>query len=132
MKEGFWGNYETGIWFQIDEHEMWLRRGCNAAKLGVPEVVIAEFPHYADRDTLLPFVYNQAPVMRWRCHGESVTFEFYAAEWEKPLALIREWCTIFAGNFLLLRMVNFRDMEIREILWKDWEKQKNKKHQSPH
>ena len=64
MKEGFWGNYETGIWFQIDEHERWLRRENNAEKLGVPKDVIAEFPHFADRDTLLPFVYRHASVMR--------------------------------------------------------------------
>ena len=99
---------------------MWLRRGGNAAKLGVPKDVIAEFSHYAARETLLPFVYRHAPVMRWRCHGESVTFEFCADDWGKPLALIRGWGTMFAGNFLLLRMVNFRDMEIRETLWKDW------------
>ena len=132
MKEGFWGNYETGIWFQIDEHESWLRRENNAEKLGVPKGVIAEFPHFADRDTLLPFVYRHAPVMRWRCHGESVTFEFYAEEWEKPLTLIREWCGLFAGDYLYLHMVNFRDMEIREILWKDWAQQKRKMLQYPH
>ena len=118
MKEGFWGNYETGIWFPIDEHEMWLRRGDNAAKLGAPENIIAEFPHFADRDTLLPFVYRNAPVMRWRCHGEYVTFEFYAEDWTKPLELIRKWCTSYAGDFLCLRMVNFNGMEIRETLWK--------------
>lgn len=121
MKEGFWGNYETGIWFQIDEHEMWLRRGDNAARLGIPEDIIAEFQHYADRETLLPFVYSHAPVMRWRCHVESVTFEFYTEEWEKPLALIREWCGSFAGDYLYLHMVNFRGMEIRGMLWKDWD-----------
>ena len=81
MKEGFWGNYETGIWFQIDEHERWLRRGNNAEWLGVPDNVIAKFTHFADRDTLLPFVWRHAPVMRWRGHGESVTFEFYAEDW---------------------------------------------------
>ena len=82
MKEGFWGNYEMGIWFQIDEHERWLRRGSNAERLGVPDDVIAKFSNFADRETLLPFVWRHAPVMRWRCHGESVTFEFYAEEWE--------------------------------------------------
>ena len=123
MKEGFWGNYETRIWFQIDEHEMWLRRGGNAAKLSVPEDVIAEFPHYAARETLLPFVYRHAPVMRWRCHGESVTFEFCADDWGKPLELIRKWCALSAGDFLFLRMVNFNGMEIREMLWKDLKKQ---------
>ena len=76
MTEGFWGNYETGIWFQIDEHEQWLRRGNNAELLGVPDEVIAEFGHFADRETLLQFVWRHAPVMRWRCHGSSVAFEF--------------------------------------------------------
>ena len=123
MKEGFWGNYETGIWFQIDEHERWLRRENNAEKLGVPKDVIAEFPSFADRDTLLPFVWRHAPVMRWRCHVERVTFEFYAEDWTKPLEIIRKWCTLSAGDFLFLRMVNFNGLEIRETLWKDWKKQ---------
>ena len=127
MKEGFWGNYETGIWFQIDEHERWLRCGNNAEKLGVPKDIIAEFPRFADRDTLLPFVYRHAPVMRWRCHGESVTFEFYAEDWTKPLELIRKWCTLFAGDFLFLRMVNFNGMEVRETLWKDWKQDRGVK-----
>ncbi len=127
MKEGFWGNYETGIWFQIDEHERWLRREGNAAKLGVPENIVAEFPHFADRDTLLPFVWHHAPVMRWRCHGESVTFEFYADDWIKPLEIIRKWCTLFAGDFLFLRMVNFNGMEVRETLWKDWKQDRGMK-----
>ena len=127
MKEGFWGNYETGIWFQIDEHERWLRRENNAEKLGVPKDVIAEFPSFADRDTLLPFVWRHAPVMRWRCHGESSTFEFYAEEWGKPLEIIRKWCTLFAGDFLFLRMVNFNAMEVRETLWKDWKQDRGVK-----
>ena len=54
MTEGFWGNCETGIWFQIDEHERWM------------------------------------------------------------LEIIRKWCTVFAGDFLFLRMVNFNGMEIRK------------------
>ena len=123
MKEGFWGNYKTGIWFQIDEHEMWLRRENNAAKLGVPKNIIAEFPRLTERETLLPFVWRHAPVMRWRCHGESVTFEFYAEDWTKPLDLIRKWCTSYAGDFLCLRMVNFNGMEIRETRRKDWRQQ---------
>ena len=127
MKEGFWGNYEIGIWFLIDEHERWLRGGNNAERLGVPDGVIAEFPHFADRDTLLPFVWRHAPVMRWRCHGESVTFEFYAEDWTKPLELIRQWCVAFAGDFLFLRMVNFNGMEVREMLWKDWKQDRGMK-----
>ena len=123
MTDGFWGNYETGVWFLIDEHERWLRRGNNAAKLGVPESVVSAFPQFPDRETLLPFVLRHAPVMRWRCHGTSVTFEFYAEDWEKPQAIIRKWCTSFAGDFLCLRMVNLRDIEIRETLWRDWRRQ---------
>ena len=123
MKEGFWGNYETGIWFQIDEHERWLRHGNNAERLGVPKDVIAEFPHFADRDTLLPFVWRHAAVMRWRCHGESV----YAEDWIKPLEIIRKWCTLFAGDFLFLRVVNFNGMEVRETLWKDWKQDRGVK-----
>ncbi len=71
MKEGFWRNYETRIWFQIDEHEMWLRCENNAERLGVPKDVVAEFPHFTDRDTLLPFVRRHAPVMRGAVTGKA-------------------------------------------------------------
>ena len=46
--------------------------------------------------------------MYWCFHGESVTFEFYASGQEKPLALIREWGTAFAGGYLCPLMVNLR------------------------
>lgn len=120
MKEGFWGNYERKIFFEIDEHEKWLRRGVNADTLGVPLEVSIRFHEFADRETLLPFVFSHAPVMRWRGHGESVTFEFHSENWHSPLELTKKWCKIFAGPYLLLRMVNFRNMKIRETLWKDF------------
>ena len=119
MKEGFWGNYETGEWFRIDEHERWLRAPGNAVKLGVPEETVAAFAQYQTRDELLPFVYRHAPVMRWRGHGTSVTFEFDSFEWERPLALICKWGRAFAGDYLHFHMVNFRNMEVRDALWND-------------
>lgn len=79
MKQGFWGNYELGEFFEIDEHEMWIRRWDNAARLGLAARVIAriaEFEPIRDRDRFLPFLYANAPVMRWHGHGESVTFDF--------------------------------------------------------
>jgi len=121
MQEGFWGNYQTGNYFQIDEHERWIRRADNAHKLGVSSDISGCFGSFADRETLLPFVFAHAPVMRWRCHGESVTFEFNSEDWARPLHLIQKWCKLFAGEYLHLRMVNFRNMEIRETLWKDFD-----------
>ncbi|MDD2478727.1 MAG: hypothetical protein PHS31_02415 [Victivallaceae bacterium] len=120
MKEGFWGNYQTGEWHEIDEHEKWLRRGGNAKKLGVLPEIIARFSEFDNRETLLPFAFANAPVMRWRGHGPSVTFEFNSESWEQPLSLISIWCKLSAGPYLCLRMVNFHSMEIRETLWKDW------------
>ena len=119
MKEGFWGNYETGTWFRIDEHERWLRTPGNAARLGVPGKTVAAFAQYPTRDELLPAVYRHAPVMRRRCHGTSVTFEFDSAEWERPLELIHKWGRFFAGDHLHFHMVNFRTMEVRDALWRD-------------
>ena len=43
MKSGFWGNYERKVWFEIDEHERWLRRGGNAEQLGVPSQMVVRF-----------------------------------------------------------------------------------------
>ena len=98
MQEGFWGNYQTGNYYQIDEHERWIRRGGNAHKLGVSSDISGCFGAFADRETLLPFVFAHAPVMRWRCHGESVTFEFSFEGWARPLYLIQKWCKLFAGE----------------------------------
>ena len=120
MKSGFWGNYRLGIWYEIDEHEMWLRRGGNAEQLGIPPAAIARFGEFPDRQELLPFVFAEAPVMRWRNHGESVTFEFCSPDWHLPLQLAEKWCNLFAGPFLCVRMVNFHGMEFRENLWKNF------------
>ena len=125
MQKGYRGNYQTGEWFEIDEHEQWIRRGNNALKLGVPPEAAARVPEFADRKTLLGHLFAAAPVMRWRGHGSSVTFEFNSASWNEPLNLIKNWCGIFAGDYLFLRMVNFRNMEIRETLWKDFVKIKH-------
>lgn len=121
MKSGFWGNYEREVWFEIDEHERWLRRSGNAERLGVPPQLIARFADLPDRDALLKRAWQSAPVMRCRCHGESATFEFNARNWHAPLALIEKWCNLFAGPYLHLRMVNFRTMQVRETLWKDFD-----------
>ena len=117
MKEGFWGNYETGEYFRIDEHEKWLRRPGNAERLGIPSGAIADFPKYPTREALLLSVYRRAPVMRWRGHGTSVTFEFDGAGWARPLELICKWGRAFAGDRLHFHMVNFRTMEIFDALW---------------
>lgn len=120
MKTGFWGNYQLGIWIEIDEHEQWLRRGGNAVRLGIPESAVARFREFPCRETLLRFVLANAPVMRWRCHGESVTFEFDSDQWRLPLQLAETWCKLFAGPFLGIRMVNLRNTELRETRWKDF------------
>ncbi|MDD5662822.1 MAG: hypothetical protein PHT71_01000 [Victivallaceae bacterium] len=120
MKEGFWGNYQTGHYFEIDEHERWIRRGNNAHMLGVPPEIIARFSEFSDRETLLPFIWQHAPVMRWRGHGASVCFEFHSESWQMPLQLIDTWGKLFAGSYLHLHMVNFRNMEVRETLWKNF------------
>lgn len=90
MKESFWGNYQTGHFFEIDEHERWIRRGGNAEKLGVPAEVVRQFDRYSDRETLFPFLWEHAPVMRWRCHGANVSFEFCSEDWRPPLELMKK------------------------------------------
>lgn len=123
MKEGFWGNYESGEFFKIDEHERWIRRENNATRLGVPGNVIEQFPEFKmvhDRDRFLPFLFAHAPIMRLRGHGSSITLEFNAEEWTKPLALVEKWGRLNAGPFLLLNMMNFKRMQNRQILWKDF------------
>ena len=123
MKTGFWGNYETGVIFEIDEHELWIRRGNNASCLGIPDKVVSRFKSFKagkDRDRFLRFLFASAPVMRIRGHGESVTFEFSSGNRELPLMLIRRWGEDNAGPCLRLKIVNFKTGEARECLWKDF------------
>lgn len=127
MNEGYWGNYETGEYFQIDEHEMWIRRENNADKLGIPQAVQRKFKNYAmkeDRDNLLSFIFAHSPVMRFRGHGSYVTFEFNSADWVKPLELIRKWCEANAGFQLGLNIFNFANNEAIETTWEYFQTKK--------
>ena len=101
MTEGYWGNYTTGQIFLIDEHEMWIRRGNNASKLGVPIAVQKRFKDFKvkeDRNQFLMFIFANSPVMRFRGHGHYITFEFNSADWTKPLALVLKWGEVSWGG----------------------------------
>ncbi len=123
MKSGYWGNYETGRIFLIDEHELYIRRPEKARELGIPEELIVRFSEFRlrqDRYEFIKFLLRAAPVMRIRGHGEYVTFEFDFREWAPPLKLIHAWCWENAGPFSGLNIVNLHSMEIRRCLWKDF------------
>lgn len=127
MNEGYWGNYENGQIFLIDEHEMWIRRGNNANKLGIPHVVQRRFKEFMvkeDRDRLLSFIFAHAPVMRFRGHGSYVTFEFACSDWENPLALVLKWGEANAGPLLGLVIVNFATGEAIEATWETFKREK--------
>ncbi len=125
MNEGYWGNYETGKIFLIHEHEMWIRTGKNADKLGIPPTVQREFKRFVvkeDRHWLLPFIFSYAPVMRLRGHGSYVSMEFNCSDWTKPLELVRKWCQTNAGPLLGLKIVNLGTNEIIETNWEEFQK----------
>ena len=127
MNEGYWGNYRTGNIFLIDEHEMWLRRGKNADRLGVPHAVQRRFKDYVikeDRDRFLLFIFSHVPVMRFRGHGNSVTMEFNCADWVLPLELVRQWGEVNAGALLWLIIVNFASNEAIQTNWEDFKQNK--------
>ncbi len=120
MRAGYWGNYDTGKIFQIDDHELWINRGRNAAELGVSAEVKARSEEFPDRVELLRFLFANAPVMRFRGHGTFVTIEFNSSDWDKPLQLIETWGKAHAGPFLGLNIVNFHRTKGYFVLWKDF------------
>lgn len=129
MKDGYWGNYLTGDIFLIDEHEMWIRRENNADKLGIPQAVQKKFKQFAvkeDRDRLLPFIFANASVMRFRGHGSYVTMEFNCTDWARPLELVRKWCKANAGPLSGLNIVNFATDEVIQTTWENFERDKQK------
>lgn len=124
MNDGYWGNYATGEIFLIHEHEMWIRTGNNADKLGISRQVqkkINNFIMRQDREKLLPFIFANAPVMRFRGHGSYVTMEFNCADWTKPLELVRKWCAANAGPQLGLNIINFATGQGIETTWENFE-----------
>lgn len=74
-----------------------------------------------DRNSLLPFIYANAPAMRFRGHGAYVTMEFNCTDWTKPLELVRKWCRANAGPLLGLNIVNFATREKIETTWEIFE-----------
>ena len=48
MKEGFWFNVRTGLWFEVDDHAAFLKREASARMTGLPEEVVLQIqamPH---------------------------------------------------------------------------------------
>ena len=123
MKEGYWINYRTGKEFPIDEHERWLRKPGNAKKLGLPDRVadaISGFEPVKDREKMILFVMQHAPVMRARGHGNYVTFEFASRRRQDPMDAIWMWGLSNAGDYTGLYIVNFATGEKTSIYWKDF------------
>jgi len=124
MNEGYWGNYKTGNLFLIYEHEMWIRRGNNADKLGIPQAIQNKFKDFImieDRNRFLSYIIANAPIMRIRGHGSYVTFEFNCADWTKPIELIRKWGKTNAGSLLGLNIVNFATNQAIQTNWENFE-----------
>jgi len=116
MKEGWWINYRQDKKFPVDEHEMWLREGSNAKKLGIsPDVIkdFAKFKRVTDRDKFLVYVMQNAPVMRVRGHGLMTTFEYHSRQRSDPLDAV--W--MFAKRFLgPLSQINVHNLATGEFI----------------
>jgi len=129
MREGLWINYKTGKTFPIHEHEQWLRGKGNAKKLGVPPKVISAFKKFkpgGDRDKFLLFVMKNAPVMRVRGHGQSVSFEYSSRNRHDPMDAIWMWGQRNAGPFTHLYIVNFATRESTQMFWQEFEENMEK------
>ena len=111
MKEGYWLNYHKGTLFEIGlhgDHLRWVTDQQNAEALGIPKSLLAILnqPKASEqRDRLLMLVLRTEPVMRVRGHIETVTFEFYAEDETKPLAVVRDCSEERLGPQTVLRVV---------------------------
>ena len=123
MEKGWWGNYDTGKLFVIDEHERWIRRGKNAIKLGASSAMRRTIPNYKEvdgRDKLIFDLMKIDSLMRIRGHGSYATFEFFSESWLEPLQLILKWGQHNAGSHLGLKIVNFATKKRVFVLYKDF------------
>jgi len=126
MELGFWLNYKTGNVFRIDEHEDWIRRWENAKKLGISSNIYNKytdvFKPKEDREKMLLWVMNNAPIIRARGHESSVSFEFSSVKVKDALFTIYEWGEDYAGDYTHMHIVNFKKKKKVDILWKDYKK----------
>ena len=125
MKEGYWMNFRTGMYFLIDEHELWLRAPGNAKKLGVPKKVIVSFSEFfpiKDRNKFLIFLMQHSPIMRIRGHGGYVTFEYSSRSKNDPLDAIEVWGKKKLGPFSEMHIVNLATNEMTNIRWDEFQK----------
>ena len=124
MNDGWWVNYRIMKRFEIDEHEMFIRRGNNAYLLGVPKKIRDSFDEYrqtVDRDEFLKFIMLNAPLMRIRGHGSYATFEHGSAQTDiRPSKAVKAWGEINAGPMLLLNIVNLRTNTYFSEMWSDF------------
>jgi hypothetical protein len=124
MNEGYWINYERDITIPIDEHERFIRDPKNAKKIGLSPSVIKSFSKFKpvqDRDRFLLFLMQQAPIMRVRGHGSSITFEFSTHSRQTAMDSIWVFGKENAGPFTMLNIVNFATGEKVEMLFQDFE-----------
>ena len=126
MELGFWLNYNTGKEFRIDEHERWIRRWINAKKIGISETIykqyIDKFEPVEDRDKMLLWIMNIAPLMRVRGHGTTVTFEFATEKVRSALDAIYDWGENYAGDYSNFHISNLKKTRRVNILYKDFKK----------
>ena len=123
MNSGYWINYNKSKFFRVDEHERWIRRWQNAKKLGISKDLFDEFGEFTpveDREELLLYVMEKAPVMRMRGHGAQYSFEFNTRRAKKPIESIWEFGMDYAGDYTSMYIVNFATKEVVQMLFKDF------------
>ena len=123
MKEGYWINYRTKKFFEIYEHEYWIRDEKNAWNLGLTKLLISRFQDFRpsiDRDEFLLYIMKSAPVMRVRGYGVSVSFQFWAKSPVEPLDAIRKWARKNAGPLTFLNIMNYGGPGSVQLSYKDF------------
>jgi GNAT superfamily N-acetyltransferase len=122
-KSGYWINYQTGTEVGVGEHEMWLRNPQNAQMIGVPPQIVADFDKFEpvkDRDALLRYVMQHAPIMRVRGHGREISFEYSSSRSKGPLDAVWTWAEREAGPLTSLFIANLATGETTSMLYKDF------------
>lgn len=122
-KSGYWINYQTGTEVGVGEHEAWLRNPQNAQMIGVPPQIVVDFAKFEpvkDRDALLRYVMQHAPIMRVRGHGREISFEYSSSRSKGPLDAIWTWAEREAGPLTSLFIANLATGETTSMLYKDF------------
>jgi hypothetical protein len=131
MKTGAWLNYSNGRIEDLtssEEHSDWIRIPDNIKKLGLPDSLlrdIEKYPRYNKqiRTQMLVDIMQRYPLVRFRGHGNYVTYEFATRDSVRDVLDVI-WTHGSGAGFGQYTQINLNNLLTREqntLTWQEFQ-----------